>query len=292
MILITGATGTIGGEVVRQLAATGERVRAMARDPSRADVPAGAEVIRADFDDASSLEHAVDGVRAVFLATAPGPAVPRHDAAMLAAARAAGVAKIVKLSAIGTTVTGEPDCSDGRGPVRVGTWHQPGEEAIRAGGAAWTVLRPSDYASNTLRWAQAIRAGTPVPNTTGTGAQGVVDPRDVATVAAAVLTSPAWDGRVLTLTGPEALSVPDQARLLSRALGRPVETVDVPLDAARRQMLDSGMDPAFVRVAIDGRAFVAAGRNATVTDHVERVLGRPPRTFATWVADHLHAFTA
>jgi hypothetical protein len=70
-----------------------------------------------------------------------------------------------------------------------------------------------------------------------------------------------------------------------------VETTDVPLDVARRQMLDSGMDPAFVQVAIDGRAFIAAGRNATVTDHVERVLGRPPRTFATWAADHLKAFT-
>lgn len=292
MILITGVTGTIGGEVARQLAATGERVRAMARDPARADVPVGIEVVRADFDDASSLEHAVDGAGAVFLATAPGPAVPRHDTAMLAAARAADVAKIVKLSAIGTTVAGEPDGPDGRGQVKVGTWHRPGEEAIRASGATWTVLRPSDYASNTLRWAQAVRAGTPVANMTGTGAQGVVDPSDVAAVAAAVLTSPAWDGRVLTLTGPEALSVPDQARLLSRALGRPVETVDIPLDVARPQMLDSGMDPAFVEVAIDGRAFVAAGRNATVTDHVEQVLGRPPHTFAAWAADHRHAFTA
>jgi uncharacterized protein YbjT (DUF2867 family) len=292
MILITGATGTIGGEVVRQLADAGERVRAMTRDPSRADIRAGAEVVRADFDDASSLERAVDGASAVFLATAPGPAVPRHDTAMLAVARAAGVAKIVKLSAIGTTVAGEPDGPDGRGPVKVGTWHRPGEEAIRAGGTAWTVLRPSEYASNTLRWAQAIRTGAPVPNMTGTGAQGVIDPRDVAAVAAAVLASPAWDGRVLTLTGPEALSVPDQARLLSQALSRPVKTMDVPLDVARRQMLDSGMDPAFVQVAIDGRAFVAAGRNATVTDHVAKVLGRPPRTFTTWAVDHLHAFTA
>ncbi len=292
MILITGATGTVGGEVARQLAATGERVRAMTRDPSRADVPVGIEVVRADFDDASSLEHAVNGSSALFLATAPGPAIPRHDTAMLAAARAAGVAKIVKLSAIGTTVAGEPDGPDGRGQVKVGTWHRPGEEAIRTSGSAWTVLRPSDYASNTLRWAQAIHAGTPVANMTGTGAQGVIDPRDVAAVAAMVLTSPAWDGQVLTLTGPQALSVPDQARLLSRVLGRPVTTVDLPLDIARRQMLDSGMDPAFVEVAIDGRAFIAAGRNATVTDHVERVLGRPPRTFTTWATDHRHAFTA
>jgi len=291
MILITGATGNIGGEVVRQLAATGERVRAMARDPFRADVPDGAEVVRADFDDVSSLEHAVAGARAVFLATA-GPDIPRHDTAMLAAAAAADVAKVVKLSAIGTTVAGEPNGPDGQIPVKIGTLHRPGEEAIRASGAAWTVLRPSEYASNTLRWAQAIRAGAPVPNMTGSGAQGVVDPRDVAAVAAAVLISPAGDGRVLTLTGPEALSVPDEARLLSLALGRPVETTDVPLDVARRQMLDSGMDPAFVQVAIEGRAFIAAGRNATVTDHVERVLGRPPRTFATWAADHLKAFIA
>jgi uncharacterized protein YbjT (DUF2867 family) len=126
---------------------------------------------------------------------------------------------------------------------------------------------------------------------TGAGAQGVVDPRDVAAVAVAVLTSPACDGRVLTLTGPEALSVPDQARLLSRALGQTVKTVDVPLDIARRQMLDSGMDPAFVQVAIDGRAFIRAGRNATVTDHVQQVIGRAPRTFTTWATDHLKAFT-
>jgi uncharacterized protein YbjT (DUF2867 family) len=292
MILITGATGTIGGEVVRQLATTGERVRAMTREPARADLPAGTEVVRADFDDASSLAHAVAGARAVFLATAPGPAVPRHDMAMLAAAGAAGTAKIVKLSAIGTTVAGEAGGPGGRGPVKVGTWHRPGEEAIREADATWTVLRPSEYASNTLRWAPAIRAGAPVPNMTGAGAQGVVDPRDVAAVAAAVLTSSTWDGCVLTLTGPDALSVPDQARLLSQVLGRRVETLDVPPDAARRQLLDSGLDPAFAQVVLDGRAYVAAGHNATVTEDVRRALGRAPRAYAAWAADHRQAFTA
>jgi uncharacterized protein YbjT (DUF2867 family) len=159
---------------------------------------------------------------------------------------------------------------------------------VRASGVTWTILRPSSFASNALRWAGPIRAGDPIPNMTGTGAQGVIDPRDVAAVR--VLTSPGHEGQTYTLTGPELLSVPDQAAQLGDVLGHTVNTLDVPLDTAREQMLAAGMDPSFVDVVIDGAEFVRDGGNAILTDDVERVLGRTPRSFRAWAEDHRIAF--
>ena len=268
--------------MVRLLAARGERVRAMTRAPERASVPDGVEVVRGDFDVPDTLERALMGVDAVLLLSAPGPELPRHDLALLGPARAAGVRRVVKLSAFGAGDTGS---------ARVGAWHRPGEQAVQESGLAWTLLRPSAFASNTLGWAQRIRAGEPVPNTMLDGTLGVVDPRDVAAVAVEALVSAGHEGRVHTLTGPELLSVPEQAARLGRLLGRPVTTVEVPLEAAREQMLGSGADPAFVEVVMDGQEFVRAGRGAVLTGDVERVLGRPPRAFDVWAGDHRGAFT-
>jgi uncharacterized protein YbjT (DUF2867 family) len=283
MILITGATGTIGREVVRLLTAGGEQVRAMTRDPaSAAPFPPGAEVVRADFDDAESLVAAVEGAGTVFMLSAPGPWVPRHDMAILTAARTAGARRVVKLSAIGT---GDDSAAE------VGGWHLPGERAVRSSGLAWTVLRPSSFASNALHWAAAIRAGEPIPNPMGTGAQGVVDPRDVAEVAVRTLTSPGHEGQIHTLTGPDLLSVPDMADRLGRTLGRTVGTADVPLEEYREGLRAAGLDPAFVATAVNGARHIAEGGNAVLTGDVERLLGRPPRTFAAWADDHRAAFT-
>lgn len=279
MILVTGATGTIGTEVVRILAERGERVRAMTRNPDGATLPA--EVVRGDFDDRDSLDRAVSGADALFLLDAPGPWIERHDLAMLDAARSHGLGKVVKLSAIGT---GEDTA------LRAGAWHLPGERALRAGEAAWTILRPSSFATNTLHWAAMIRAGQPVANLTGNGVQGVIDPRDVAEVAVVALTTPDHAGRTYTLTGPELLSTPDQVEILRKVLGRPIEIVDVPLDVAREQMIASGQDPEFAEGAMDGQRSIAEGRNARLTADVATVLGRTPRTYATWADDHRAAF--
>ncbi|WNV82854.1 NAD(P)H-binding protein [Umezawaea sp. Da 62-37] len=269
MILITGATGTIGSEVVRQLTGRGVPLRAMSRNPS------GPHGVRADFDDPESLRRAVEGVDAVFLLTAPATATSRHDLALLEAARAAGVARVVKLSAIGTGDT----TADGR---VIGEWHLAGEEAVRGSGLEWTILRPSSFASNVLRFA----AGDRISNLTGDGKQGVVDPRDVAAVAVEALTDPRHDHRTYTLTGPDLLSVPDQAAELSRVLGRVVGTVEV----SPEHLLGSGMDASAAAEVARGTAWVREGHNAVVTDDVERVLGRPPTGFADWVRDHAEAF--
>ncbi|GAA2440607.1 hypothetical protein GCM10010191_65630 [Actinomadura vinacea] len=125
---------------------------------------------------------------------------------------------------------------------------------------------------------------------TGNGTQGVVDPRDVAEVAVEALLGAEHDGMALTLTGPDLVSVPGQVALLSEVLTRPISTVEVPLEAARKQMLASGLDPSVVDVAVRGSQLVRDGGNAVVTNDVHRVLSRPARPFRTWALDHRGVF--
>jgi uncharacterized protein YbjT (DUF2867 family) len=281
MILVTGATGTIGSEVVRQLAARGAKVRALTREPAKARVPEGVEVVRGDYLDPGSLEGAMSGVTAAFLLGAPGPD-SRHDQNLVAAARAAGVHRLVKLSAIGT---GDPDV----GPS--GDWHVPGEQAVRDSGTEWTILRPSSFASNTLSWVPAVKEGKPVPNMTGDGLSGVIDPQDVGEVAARVLVDGGHAGRTYTLTGPEAISVPGQAATLASVLGRPIATQDLSPDETRDHLLTVwGFDEAQAAGGVAGTAFVRAGGNAVVTEDVPELLGKPARTYREWAEDHRQAF--
>ncbi|MET9486775.1 NAD(P)H-binding protein [Nocardia sp. NPDC006630] len=283
MIVITGATGTVGSEVVRQLVARGVKVRAVTRDPQRAQLPAEAEVVQGDYADTASMAAAFAGAEAAFLVGLLGPDYVELDQALAAAARDAGVRRLVKLSAIGT---GSADIG------MVGTWHVPGEQAVQNSGVAWTILRPSSFATNTLSWIAPIQAGQPVPNMSGDGTQGVVDPRDVASVAVEALLSDAHSGRIYTLTGPETLSTHDQVAALASALGRPIEVDDIPLEAARDLMVASGRSPEFADGALQGQAYVRAGGNAIVTQDVREVLGRAPRSYADWVRDNAAAFTS
>ncbi|WP_067663777.1 NAD(P)H-binding protein [Nocardia miyunensis] len=282
MILVTGATGTIGGAVVRQLAGRGERVRAFTRNPQAARMPDEVEVVRGDYTDPPSVAAAMAGARAVFLVNVPAPGRPDTDAALVAAARSAGVSRLVKLSAIGT---GDPALRD------FANWHVPGERAVRESGTTWTILRPSAFASNTLAWAEAIRTGEPVPIRTGTGRQGVIDPRDIAAVAVEALLSAEHAGQVYTLTGSEALSEPDQAGVLATELGRPVALAPLSREAVLAHLRARGMSEEYIEVVMRGSEFIRDGGNTTVTDDVRRVLGRAPRTYAQWVRDHLAAFT-
>ncbi|MEU4739783.1 NAD(P)H-binding protein [Actinosynnema sp. NPDC023658] len=251
MLLITGATGTTGREVVRLLTDRGVAFRAMSRTPT-------GDQVHGDHTDPASLDRAVEGVDAVFL-LGPGSAdLPAYDLAVLDAAKRAGVAKVVKLSSIPI------------GPVA--GWHRPGEDATRWF-PRWTVLRPSVFASNSLQWAPRIAAGEPVPNPMGTTRLGVVDPRDLAEVAVAALVDD-HHGRTYTLTGPELLGVPEQVAVLSEVLGRELSTVDIPLESL----------PA---VYAESLRAVRSGNDASLlSDDVAEVLGLPPRTFATWAREN------
>ncbi|GAA5047132.1 butenolide phosphate reductase ScbC [Nocardia callitridis] len=254
-------------------------MRAVSRNPERARLPEGVEVVRGDYDDRDSIVAALSGVHAAFLVGQLGPEYVEGDPVLINTARAAGVDRIVKLSAIGT---GDPEV----GPVS--EWHIPGEQATRDNGG--TILRPSSFASNTLAWAEAIRAGRPVPNTTGSGKQGVIDPHDIAAVAVEALLTADHAGRTYTLTGPELLGTPELADILASALGHAVEVAEVPEAVMRARMLASGMSPKFAEGALGGNAHIRNGGNAVLTEDVPTVLGRRARTYAEWVTDHLSTF--
>ncbi|MEU5093562.1 NAD(P)H-binding protein [Streptomyces sp. NPDC020996] len=281
MILVTGATGTIGSEVVRQLAARGEMVRALTRDPAAARTPAGVEAVPGHHRDRASVEAAMAGADAAFLVGVFGPDDGRYDRGLVEAARAAGVRRIVKLSSIGT---GDPRLGV------FGTWHLPGEEAVRASGLEWTILRASSFASNTLSWAQAVREGTPVPSMMSDGEQGVVDPRDVSGTAVAALLDGRLAGRTYTLTGPEAISASRQAAVLGEVVGRPVRLYEPTPEERRAGLLAAGLGEAYADSLVVAARFIEEGGNAVVTDDVRETLGRPPRTFRDWAEDHRQAF--
>jgi uncharacterized protein YbjT (DUF2867 family) len=281
MILVTGASGTVGTQVIRELVRRGETVRALSRHPERL-AASPVEAVFGDFEDPASLMAATGGAEALFLLSAGGPTLPAHDLAMVRAARDTGVSRIVKLSAIGTP---DDDIEGG-----LGAWQQPGEAAVRASGAAWTILRPTTFASNTLSWVDEIRAGRPVPILTGDGRQAIINPADIGAAAAVVLTEPGHDGRTYTLTGPELISAADQAAAIGAVLGRTVTTVDLSPDEARQQMLVAGLPKDFADMALEGQALVRAGGNAIVTGDVAEVVGRPPRTFADWAQANRQAF--
>ncbi|WP_327667482.1 NAD(P)H-binding protein [Streptomyces sp. NBC_00485] len=281
MILVMGATGTIGSDVVRQLAVSGEKVRALSRDPAGARVPSGVERVRGQHRDRASVEAAMAGADAAFLVGVFGPDDGEHDRGLVEAARAAGVRRIVKLSAIGT---GDPRLGV------FGTWHLHGEEAVRTSGLEWTVLSPSAFASNTLTWAQAVRENTPAPNMMGDGRQGVVDPRDVSEVAVAALLDARHAGHTYTLTGPETLSAREQAAVLGEILGRPVPLRDLSPQERRAQLLAAGLSETYADGLMVTARFIQEGGNDVVTEDARTVLGRPPRTYREWAEDHKGAF--
>jgi uncharacterized protein YbjT (DUF2867 family) len=270
MILVTGATGTIGSNVVRLLTERDVPFRAMSRTP--AGLP---NAVQADFTDPASLAAAVTGVDTIFLVTVPPVPAPTHDLALLKAAKAAGVTKIVKLSAIGT---GER--FDG---AVVGAWHLAAEQAIEDSGLAWTVLRPTSFASNFLPYRDLINTGEPIPNMLGSAKQAVVDPRDVASVAAETLVDDTHNGQRYDLTGPELLTFEDQAATMGRVLNRQVKTVTVD---ARTHLETVGMPPEAIEAVATGIGWARAGGAAYVTDQVSRILNRPARGFEQWATDH------
>ncbi len=282
MILITGATGTVGRALLDQLATTDTPLRAMTRHPDRADLPPGVEVVGADLNDPASLQRAMDGVEKVFLLSG-GPDGPRHDGNLATAAARAGVTQIVKLSAL---TVGDEDAED---PITL--WHRAGEHAVRDSGVPWTFLRPTAFMSNALMWAETITSHDTVYAPYGDGRTATIDPSDVAETAAVTLTGTGHDGRVYPLTGPQALSPQDQVTILADVLGRPLRYVDAPTETVRTAMTDGGMPEVLADAVLALMATALRPSAATVEPAITTLTGHPARTFATWAHDHQDAFT-
>ncbi|MGK5442209.1 SDR family oxidoreductase [Micromonospora sp. URMC 105] len=276
MILVTGATGTVGREVVSVLRARGEPVRAVTRDPTAARLPADVEAVRADLADPPSLAPHLADVDAVFLVWPfTDPAVARKHAPEVARLIAARVPRIVYLSAPGAD-------------QQESSWAVV-ERAVEASGAGWTFLRPVGFAANTLMWADQIRAGDVVRWPYGEAARSLVHERDLAEVAVAALTSDGHLGARYLLSGPAALTQREQARRIGRAIGRNLHWAEMPVDEAREMLTAAFGDAEFAELALRGwAAFV--DHPEPVTDTVERITGHPARPYAEWAADHAPAF--
>jgi uncharacterized protein YbjT (DUF2867 family) len=279
-ILVTGSTGTIGGEVARQLIAAGVRPRLLVRDPAKArEFEGKADIVKGDLGDAASLERAMRGVEKLFL-VGSGVDGQALEAKAVDAAKKAGVKHVVKLSVLGAQEEA----------ITFARWHRPVEGQLEASGMAWTFLRPVNFMSNMLGNIGSIKGQGAFYEPTGDGKTSVIDPVDVGAVAVKALTEPGHEGKAYTLTGPEALSSAEQAAVLTKALGREVKFVDVPPEAAKQAMAGTGMPAAYVDALLDLLAAMRAGRTATVTDSVQKVVGRKPGTFADWARRHAAAF--
>ncbi|MFJ8635099.1 NAD(P)H-binding protein [Streptomyces sp. NPDC093568] len=274
MIVVTGATGNVGRPLVRALVEAGEQVTAVSRRISATDVPAGTRHHRADLTDPGRLEPALAGAKALFLLTSGDFMAAGGDlGAVLDAVRGSGVRRVVLLSSQG-----------------VGTGDHPStmEDAVKASGLEWTMLRPGGFHSNALQWADMIRARREVAAPFGDVALPTVDPADVAEVAALTLREPGHDGEVYELTGPAPVSPRQQTAAIGAALGEPVAFVELTRAQAREHMLRALPEPV-VDSTLDMLGAPPAGLRRVSPD-VERVLGRPGRTFAEWVARGVGAF--
>lgn len=279
-VLVTGATGTVGRALLAELARRPAlTVRALSRNPN-ANFPGDVQLCVGDFDDEASLDQAMADVTRLFLLTA-GTRIAEHDRAAVRRARRAGLDQIVKLSALGV----------GRGGTDpITTWHRAGENDVRRSGLAWTVLRPTAFMTNALNWSYAIKAGGDVSAPFADGRTTLIDPRDVARVAAASLTQGGHDGQTYELTGPEALRPTDQVRILSEVLGKGIAYTELSQDTARSQLERYGMPHDLADAVIQLLASAREPWNALSLPAVEHLTRRPPTTFHQWASDYRAAF--
>jgi uncharacterized protein YbjT (DUF2867 family) len=281
MILVTGATGNIGRELIPILLAAGQPICILVRDERKvAHLDRCVERAVGDLDNPETLIPAVKGVERIFLVAYE----TQQDINMLEAAKRAGVQHIVKLSTL--------EATDHK--IQVGKWHYEREEMIRASGLEWTFLRPGMFMSNSIEWwADSIKSQGSVFFPGGKkGKVAPVDPRDVAKVAAAALTQPGHNGQAYELTGSELFSIGEMVGVISRVLGKPIQYVDIPPLAAKLFMLKTGMDKRLVNALMEMLKSLRRNEGAIVTDTVHRLTGQPPRTFEAWCREHSKAFQA
>jgi uncharacterized protein YbjT (DUF2867 family) len=272
-ILVTGATGTVGRQVVAELLARGHAVRALTRDAAKADFPADVEVVQGDLTDPDTLVPALEDVTGLHLITFGGPyfAPLETGPRILNLAREAGVRRVTVLH--------------GGGPTLL-------EDAVRATeDMDWTILMPVEFMANALEWAPGIVASDEVREPFLTRLSAMVHESDIGAVAAVALTEQGHGGQEYVITGPDLLTVEDKVRLIGEARGRRITLTELTEDEAVSQWRASGHPEEVITFLLEAYGNTPeVGR--TVADTVEKVTGRPARTFTQWATEHAQTFTA
>jgi uncharacterized protein YbjT (DUF2867 family) len=283
MILITGATGTVGSEVVKRLSAEGVQVRAVTRNPGKADIIRlpQVEVVKGDFEDADSIHRACAGMDRAFLVTNSTERTEHQQIAFTRLAHQSGVRHIVKLSQLH---------ADASAPGRFLRYHAAVEAAIRASGLTFTFLRPNLYMQGLLNFRQSIQEKSAFFAAAGNARISAVDVRDLADVAVAALTGSQHDNKSYALTGPDALTFTEMAHQVSRAVGRTITFVDVPPESMRAALADLGFPAWQADGLLEEFAMYRRGEAAGVEPGVREALGRPPRSFGEFARDYAPLF--
>lgn len=281
-ILVTGSTGTVGSEVVSQLAATGARIRAAVQATSKTDriKQAGAEPVVMNFADPASIRAALEGVEKAFLVT---PVIPDQAAAaarFVAAAKEAGLKRLVKLSAIG---------ADSGLDFQFVKDHHQAEQDIESSGIAYTFLRPNFFMQNMLGL-DSIKTQGAFYDSSGDSKASHVDARDIAAMAVAALTGEGHEGKAYTVTGPQALSNFEVAEILSSVTGKPITYVPVSDADARQALKAAGLPDWLAEAVIELIVAKRAGYMQAVSSELAQIIGRPLITFEQFAREHVEAF--
>lgn len=282
MIVVVGATGTVGSELIDLLASRDVAVRAMSRRPPEEDPRKSIEWVEGDLADVDRLRLAFDGAAKVFLVTGNVEDMVALQKNAIRAAEESGVDHLVKISALAA--------SDHSKSV-IGVWHWVVEQVLRDSRLSWTILRPHVFMQNVLDQAESIREAGTLYAASADAEIPMIDTRDIAAVAAAVLTEDGHAGERYTLTGPEAVSYREVARAISEATDRPVRYVAETEDDAWRRLHGAGLPPWLIGAQLSLAAYQRAGGGTDViTDTVARLTGREPRTIRDFARDHAAAF--
>ena len=282
MILVTGAGGTVGAEAVRQLAARGHRTRAFLKDPARlGTVPPGVEAFAGDLMDRYAVNEALKGVDRIVLAGETGPDHVAAHSNVIQAARRRGLKMVVKVSAFG---------ADAQSPINLARWNAQSEDELRRADVPYAILQPQLFMQSTLGWAREVREEGVFRGALRDGTVALVDARDVAAVAVAVLLGRGHEGKTYAVTGGEALSGRDVAAELSDALGRPIRYVDIPAAELKMRVAEAGAPPWLADDVAALHVFLGTGGGASTTRVVRDLTGAPPRTFRAFARELADAF--
>ncbi len=284
MILVTGATGSNGTEIIKRLAARNVQVRAMVRDRAKAkDIEiANVEIVEGNFDRPETLQSALTGVKRAFLLTNSSESAEAQQIAFINAAKQSGVEHIVKLSQFK---------ADANSPGRFLRYHAAVEAALQASGMAYTFLRPNLFMQGLLNFRSAIASQNAFYAAADDAKVSVVDVRDIAEVAVAALTEAGHEGKIYDLTGSQSLTHGEMAAYLSTALGRQITFVNVSPEAMYDNLLSIGFPLWQADGLMEEYAHYRRNEAAEVTSGVRDAISQEPRSFESFARDYAAMFS-
>jgi uncharacterized protein YbjT (DUF2867 family) len=282
-ILITGATGNISSAILSNLRTTGHNLRALVRNPEKADAlgKQGVDVRIGDLDKPWTLGPVFEGADIVWLLTPPGPRAPEQSSNGLWAARQAGARYVVRMSAVNAAFNA---------PTINSRLHALSDAEVAASGIPYTILKPHFFAQNLLASARSIAEQGAMYMAMGEGRLGVIDSRDISDFAAHVLTHDGHEGKTYTLTGPASVNFHQIAEAIGKGIGKPVKYLPVPVEAAQQALTQMGLDPWMVNLTTDYLKAYSANWGDFATGDFQAVTGKAPRSIEQFARDFATAF--